>query len=63
MILVLQTHYNLERLFPSHDKHEWLIRNMESIKYDVISKQQKVADVGLLYSFDKIKNQQRNENP
>ena len=37
-------------------KQEWLIRNMESIKYDVISKQQKVADVGLLYSFDKIKN-------
>ena len=37
-------------------KQEWLIRNMESIKYDVISKQQKVADVGLLYSFNKEKN-------
>jgi len=37
-------------------KQEWLLHNMESIKYDVISKQQKVADVGLLFSFDKDKN-------
>jgi len=38
-------------------KQEWLLRNMESIKYDVISKQQKVGDVGLLFYFDKVKNQ------
>lgn len=37
-------------------KQEWVLRNMESIKYDVISKQGKVADVGLLYSYDKTKN-------
>lgn len=37
-------------------KQEWVLRNMESIKYDVISKQQKLADVGLLYSYDKLKN-------
>jgi len=37
-------------------KQEWVLRNMESIKYDVISKQKKVGDVGLLYSYDKTKN-------
>src|SRR5574344_420088 len=36
-------------------KQEWEYRNMESVKYDVISKQKKVGDVGLLYRYDKKK--------
>ena len=37
-------------------KQQWILKNMENIKYEVISKQQKCADVGLLYIFDKNSN-------
>ena len=36
-------------------KEFWMLKNMESVKYEVISKQQKVGDVGLLFSYDKAK--------
>lgn len=34
-------------------KQEWLYRDMKSVMSEVVSKQQKVADVALLFSFDK----------
>lgn len=37
-------------------KQEWLLRGMESVKYDVISAQKKLADVGLLFSYNKEDN-------
>ena len=37
-------------------KQQWILKNMENIKYEVISKQQKCADVGLLYIYDKSSN-------
>lgn len=40
-------------------KELWMLKNMESVKYDVISKQQKVGDVGLLYSYDADKNKMK----
>lgn len=36
-------------------KQNWLLRNMESIKYDAISKQKKVGDMAALFMFDKKK--------
>ena len=33
-------------------KQEWEYRNMEGVKYDVISKQKKVGDVSLLFRYD-----------
>ena len=40
-------------------KQQWDFKNMERIKYEVISKQKKVGDVGLLYLYDKKKNELR----
>lgn len=34
-------------------KQDWLMDNMESIKYDAISKQKKVGDMAALFMFDK----------
>lgn len=36
-------------------KLEWNMRNMEQIKYELISKQKKVGDAGVLFKFDPIK--------
>ena len=36
-------------------KQEWEFRNMEGVKYDVISKQKKVGDAALLFRYDKNK--------
>lgn len=46
--------YDINDLFQEL-KQEWLLRDMESKKYDVISKQKKVGDVALLYSYDRKK--------
>ena len=33
-------------------KQLWLLKNMESVKYEVVSKQRKLGDMGLLHSYD-----------
>ena len=38
-------------------KQEWTMRNMEHIKYDCISKQKKVGDVGVLLQYNSAKKQ------
>lgn len=42
---------NSKELFDEY-KQEWLLHNMESVKYEAISKQKKVGDVGVLFTYD-----------
>jgi hypothetical protein len=42
----------INKLFSEY-KQDWQMRNMESVKYEAISKQKKVGDVGVLFKYDK----------
>lgn len=37
-------------------KQEWLLRNMDSVAQDAVGKKEKLADMGLLFTFDKVSN-------